>query len=151
MAKIILIKTLRDEFKFISSWERMLDPDFKRKNYVLLNCSQELAKKYMFKNTTLELEYIVSKNFLSYSPDGTIYNITDDDLYELVKNEKYHVLNFPKNFNFKDDILFIINKLLEKNYTIIPLEDKIYIKTTENIELSYKNQDLISIELSSDV
>lgn len=151
MARIILIKALKDEFKFISSWERLLDPDFKNKNHVSLNCSNDLVKKYGLKSNILELEYMVSKNFLSYSPDGTIYNITGDDLHELVKADKYHVLNFPKNFSFKDDILFIINKLLQNNFTIIPLEDKIYIKTTETIELYYKNQELTTVELSDDI
>lgn len=151
MAKIILIKSLRDEFKFISSWDRMLDPDFKNKKYVSLNCNVDLASKYGMKTTKLELEYMVTKNFLSYSPDGTLYNINDDDLFKLVKAEKYHVLYFPKNLTFKDDILFIINKLVEKDYTLIPLEDKIYIKTDESIELVYKNHELNSVELSDDI
>ena len=135
MKELNLIVNIKDELKKIGYWKRLEEEDFNNLKRVDLKIPTEIKDKYNFSSSVISLCYYVAKNFIGYNDTHEIYLLTKEDLIKLIKSE-YKVVRLTKS----DDSYLLIRKLVEHGFSIIPLDEEIYIKMEENSTIKIKNR-----------
>jgi hypothetical protein len=143
MVKVININyCLKDSFKSIRRWRRMDEDDFSNKIIVILNSSKSVNEKFSVKGSTLELEYVALNNFISYSSTSSIYDVDLETLLKVAKDNGFMTLELSSDFNFKDELVVLVKKLVDLDLEVIPLEDRLLVKSDEELMINFRNRKL---------
>lgn len=90
-----------------------------------------------------KLNYIVTKKGISISGTHSLFELSNKELKTLIK-DSYKVAYLKEEYiELHNDIIL---NLLQSGFNIIPLDDCIFIKTDENIEIEYDDSITIQTE-----
>lgn len=142
MKTIIFKLKLKDLLTQINYWRKLEEPNFET-NKVKISISDELKEEENFPSNTLTLEFFIGRHFMSYGKIHEIYELTEVELENEIRKE-FKVIHLSPDDKLKYDLA---KKLIEAGYDIIPVDNKFYIRITENTAIMIHNTKYISEDI----
>ena len=136
---------LKSKLKNIRYWKKLNLPIFadklvkiEVKNIKNIEIDREVKNK-------LHLEYLVTNTFIGFNEKHDLYRLSKDELETLIKDQ-YKLIKIESLTDYSQR-KEIIKRLVENSHKVIPLDDEIYVETSEEMNISIDNIVLLSEDI----
>lgn len=130
-------RNLKDVLETIKKWKKVGNSDFRNSINVFIELDssfENVKNKFQIEGNILELDYVITKKFISYGSTSSIYDVDYKSLLSIAKKNGYQIIR-DISINDFNNYIFICELLKENNINFIPLDYEILVKASEEVEI----------------